>query len=60
MTRRVNWHARAQRFRNMAAECRALAKEWPDHDVATSLANASSELETSADAMIERHKGERR
>lgn len=56
MTRRVNWHARASRYRNMAAECRALSQDWPDPDIATSFANAASELETVADAMIERAK----
>lgn len=56
MSRAINWFARSSRFRNMAAECRSLSREWPDPDIATSLANAASELETAADAMLERSK----
>jgi hypothetical protein len=54
--RAINWHARASRFRTMAVECRALARDWPDADIATSFANAASELETAADAMLQRHR----
>lgn len=60
MSRAVNWHARAARFRNMAAEARALGQQWPDADIATSFANAASELETVADAMLDRHQLQRR
>lgn len=60
MSRAVNWHARAARFRTMAVECRALGREWPDADIATSCANAASELETVADAMLDRHQLRRR
>lgn len=60
MSRPVNWHARASRFRTMAAECRGLGRDWPDPDIATSLANAASELETAADAMLDRHQLQRR
>lgn len=60
MSRAVNWHARAARFRGMAAECRALGQQWSDADIATSFANAASELETAADAMVERHRAGRR
>jgi hypothetical protein len=56
VSRAVNWHARASRYRTMAVECRALAQQWPDPDIATSFSNAGSELETVADAMLERHR----
>jgi hypothetical protein len=49
-----HWQVRAQRFRAMSEECRALAFSWPDAFVASTLANVATELENIADAMLER------